>query len=379
MVTCEHCGRQTPDETFCTYCGAHRARGAGEVPRRRMAAYAAHPGEHVLAPNLLSTLLPHLPSHRLHEFRWGLLAGVAAVVALTAAGAVVPGTFVAAVLVPVLYLVYLVEAQVYKAEPVRTLGLTVVAGALLGTASMLIASVFIPSSTPLQLGGATATVIGGTILLPIAQELVKPAPALLLRWRPQFRETIDGLVFGVAIGLGFAAASTIFDFSRIIAYEPLHTSARSWLFPLLSAAVLTPVMQASCTGLVTASLWRRIPDASQRRLLVAGIPVALGCHVAFTWISWVLARHGTGPATVLAWQAAVDVVLLLYIRVLLHGALRDEAGELGLSSIVCPHCRRHEMVAAFCPHCGAATSAAPRTPGGGLRSDPRPDEETPAP
>jgi hypothetical protein len=185
-------------------------------------------------------------------------------------------------------------------------------------------------------------------------------------------------VFGVAIGLGFAAASTIYDFSRIIAYEPLHTSAGSWLFPLLSAAVLTPVMQASCTGLLTASLWRRPRDTSHRRLLAAGIPLALGGHVAFTWVSWLLVRHGTGPATVLAWQAAVDLVLLVYIRALLHGALLDEAGEFGLRPIVCPHCRRHQEVAAFCPHCGAAATAAPRTTGGGLRSDPpRPPDEIP--
>jgi RsiW-degrading membrane proteinase PrsW (M82 family) len=369
MPTCEHCGRETPDEPFCTWCGSHRIAATAD-PRRRLHHYAAHPGEHVAHPNVITTLLPHLPRHRMHEFRFGLVAGLAVVVGLTAAGLIVAATLTAAVLVPVLYLVYLQEAQVYRDEPVLVLGLTIVAGVALGALVLIVAAQVIPSSSPLQLAGATGTVIAGTVLLPLVEEVVKPLPVLLfLRRIGKFNETVDGLVFGIAVGVGFAAAETIHNYSRVIGYQHLHTSAGTWLFPLLSAAVTRPVMQASCTGALTASLWRRGKRGSSRALYLAGAPVALIGHVAFTYLSWVFADHGASQATVLAWQVLVDAALLVYIRFLLHRALFDEAEDFGYHEAVCHHCRRHVEAAAFCPHCGAALSASPRTEHRGLLSE----------
>jgi RsiW-degrading membrane proteinase PrsW (M82 family) len=317
---------------------------------------------------VISTLLPHLPSPRIHEFRWALLGGIVAVIVLVLAGAVVPAILTAAVLVPVLYLVYLYEAQVYRDEPIRVLGLTVVAGAGLGCAVLFVARRLIPSSSPLEVAQATGVLIASAVLLPVVEEIVKPLPALILRRRPSFDETVDGLVFGVAAGLGFAAAQTIFNFSRIIGYERLHTSAGDWLFPVLGAAVLTPLMQASCTGAITASLWRRGRQGS-RLLYAAGFPVALIGHIAFSLGSGLLLNAGAGQATVLIWEAAVVATLLLFIRALLHRALLDEAEDFGLHATVCPHCGRHVEAVAFCPHCGAAVRAAPRTEHGGLVSE----------
>lgn len=365
-MRCDHCGRDTPDEAFCTSCGAQRTAGIVN-PRWRGHHYAAHPGEHVAQPSVISTLLPHLPSHRVHQFRWGLLAGLAAVVGLVAAGQVVAGIFTSAVLVPVLYLVYLYEAQVYRDEPARTIGFTIVAGAVIGVAVLLVANAVISPSSPLEVEGATGVIVGATVLLPLVEEIVKPLPVFLLRRIPAFGETVDGLVFGVAAGLGFAAAGTIYNFSRIIGFEHLNTASANWLFPLLSAAVTTPLMQASCTGAITASLWRR--GRSGTRLLYAlGLPVALVGHVGFTLVSWVIGHHGASQLTVLVWQAAVDAALLVYIRLLLHRALIDEAEDFGLHTALCPHCRRSVEGAAFCPHCGAALSASPRTTHGGLVS-----------
>ena len=366
MVSCEHCGRETPDEAFCARCGAERTAGVDD-PRWRGHHYAAHPGEHVAQPRVISTLLPHLPSHRAHEFRWGLLVGLAVVVGLVSAGQIVAGIFTAAVLVPVLYLVYLYEAQVYREEPARVIALTIVAGAAIGVVVLLVANSVISSSSPLEVEGVTGAVVAGAVLLPLVEEVVKPLPVFLLRTRPAFRETVDGLVFGIAAGLGFAAAETIYTFSHIIGFEHLDTTSGTWLFPVLSAAVTTPLMQASCTGAITASLWRRGRSGS-RLLYAVGVPVALTGHVGFTLVSWVIAHHGASELTVLIWQAAVVAALLVYVRFLLHRALIDEAEDFGLHAALCPHCRRHVEGAGFCPHCGAALAASPRTAHGGLAS-----------
>jgi hypothetical protein len=365
MTPCEHCGRDTPDEPFCTWCGAHRGYPAPHAARRPHR-YAVHPGEHLAHPSIVSTMFPHLPSDRQHEFRWGLLAGLAAVVGLVAGGLVVTAIFAAAVLVPVLYLVYLYETQVYRDEPLTVVLSTLGAGAALAVVTLIVADHVIPTSSPLQIGRDLGAVLAGTVLLPVVEEILKPIPAFVLRGVRRFDETVDGLAFGVAVGLGFAAAETIKQFYRVIAFHQTHSTAGGWLYPLLSAAVLTPVMQGSCTGLVTASLWKK---GRRRALYALAVPLALAGHIGFTYVSWLIAHNGADQLTVLVWQAGVDAALLVAIRVLLHRSLIEEAHDLGFQTLSCPHCHRSVEAAAFCPHCGATTSTGPRTAHGGLVSD----------
>jgi hypothetical protein len=310
---------------------------------------------------VVTTLFPHLPGHRVHEFRWGLLGGVVVVVGLIVSGLVVAAILTATVLVPVLYLVYLYEAQVYRDEPVQVIGLTMIAGAAIGWVVMVVADHLISSAPPLNLPERTSVLLAATVLLPVVQEVLKPLPVLVLRRNPSFPETIDGLAFGVAAGLGFAAAQTVVNFSRIIAYEPIRAHSSSWVFPVVGVAVLTPLLQASCTGALVASLWRRWSSGPWLSLYRFGLPVALVAHVAFSLVTQTLADHGVNQAGVLVWQAAVVGAVLVYIRFLVHRALLDEAADLGYQAVVCPHCRRHVEAAGFCPHCGSAITAGPRT------------------
>jgi RsiW-degrading membrane proteinase PrsW (M82 family) len=303
-----------------------------------------------------------------HEFRWALIGGLAVVVALVGGGLVVAAILAAAVLVPTLYLVYLYEAQVYRDEPARVVGLTMAAGIVLGVVVSILADAILPDSARLSFAGATllktAPSIGiflsWTIILPLVQEVLKPLPVLGLRGSGKFSETIDGLTFGVAAGLGFAAAETIVHFSKVIATEPVHTSSANWLFPVLGLTVLTPLLQATCTGVVVAVLWR--PKRLAKPLYAVGIPLALGGHVAYSAVSQVLADHGVSSAITLFFQAAIVAVMLVYIRHLVHDALLDEAADFGFQAVVCPHCRHAAAAAAFCPLCGGAVSAGPRTP-----------------
>jgi RsiW-degrading membrane proteinase PrsW (M82 family) len=300
--------------------------------------------------------------------------GVIAVAVLIVSGLVVAAILTATVLVPVLYLVYLYEAQVYRDEPVRVIGFTMAAGAAIGWAVMAVAGHLISSAPPLNLPEKTGVLLAATVLLPVVQEVLKPLPVFFLR-RSSFPETIDGLAFGVAAGLGFAAAQTVVNFSRIIAYEPIRAHSANWVFPVVGVAVLTPLLQASCTGAIVASLWRR----QRTPLYLAGIPVALVGHVAFSLVSQQLADHGVNQATVLLWQAAVVAALLVYVRFLVHRALLDEAADMGFHPVVCPHCRRHVEAAAFCPHCGSAISAGPRTGATSVLMSEHPPSPTPEP
>ncbi len=358
MTPCQHCGKDTPDEAFCTWCGAHRTLGQADAARTRRHEYAAHSGEHVAQPSVITTLFPHLPRHLVHEFRLALLAGLAVVVGLVGGGLIVEAILAAAVLVPALYLVYLYEAQVYRDEPAKTLGLTMVSGAALGVVVSIVADVVLHDTSPLQLTPSIGFLVASAVILPVVQEAVKVLPVLVLRRSAKFGETIDGLTFGVAAGLGFAAAETIVQFSKVITTEPVHIQSASWLFPVLSVTIMKPLLEGSCTGLLAAALWK--PRRLGRPLYALGIPFAFGGHIVYSFVSQLLEDHGVDWATIVFFQAAVVGVMLVYIRHVVHDALLDEAGDIGFQTVRCPHCHRTVGAAGFCPLCGGSVTAGPR-------------------
>lgn len=357
-MTCAHCGRTVPEGLFCTNCGAHQGVGV-EAPRDRHHHYAAHPGEHVAQPSVFTTLLPHASHARLHEFRYAFLLGVVAIVILVATGLVVAALLAAIFLMPVLYLVYLYEAQVYRDEPAYVLGVTLVGGIALGLLVTILADRIIGPTT----GRSFQATLAYTVLVPIIQLIVLPIPALLLRSRPAFHETVDGLVFGVAAGLGFSVAEQIVRFSNVFSSLGVHTDSAGWIYPLVSVAVLVPLLHGSAAGEIAAALWRNRSESTAARLAPYGIPLALIASVAFYFVAQILQNNGVSPLVVLLYQAVPIGVLLVYIRYLLHHALLEEARDLGFNAVVCPNCHRHVMASGFCPNCGVALSATPRRPG----------------
>lgn len=360
-MKCDHCGKQVPEGVFCTACGAHQSttEGTGD-PKARLHHFAAHPGEHVATPNVFTTLFPHLAGHRVHEFRYAFLGGLVILALLYGFGLIVSAVLVAAVLVPVLYLVYLFDTQVYRDQPALVIGMTMGLGALLGVAITLInTNVFSPLLLPS--GYATAgDLLEATVLIPLIQLVFVAIPALLLRSRPSVAETADGLVLGVAAGLGFSAAETIVRFSSVIVGLPVKSSPAAWIFPLLSICVFIPLLHGTSAGLVAASMWPRQRTQHSARMAALGLPAALVLTIAFFLVGQLIRQSGTEQILWLGWQALVVGLMLVYLRFLLHFALLDEAADMGFSAQVCASCHKHVMAAAFCPACGMALSVSPR-------------------
>jgi RsiW-degrading membrane proteinase PrsW (M82 family) len=360
-VTCDHCGKQVPDAVFCTNCGAHQGLATSAIAaQERPQHFAVHPGEHVFQPSIFSTLFPHLGQRKIHEFRWAFLIGLAAIVVLVATGLIVAALLASIFLVPTLYILYLYEAQVYRDEPALVLGATLVGGIILGLVVTIVADRLI--GLPLRPTGGP--IISYTVVLPIIQLVVMPLPALLLRVVPQFAETIDGLVFGVTAGLGFGLAESIVNYSNVIANQGVHAASASWIYPMVSLAVLVPLIHGSASGTVTATLWRSTRQGTARWVSYFGIPLAVIVVLAFYAGAQVLVRHDTAPLIVLLYQAATVIVLIVYIRHLVHHSLLEEGRDLGYRAVVCAHCHHHVMAAGFCPSCGSALAAAPRRDSG---------------
>jgi hypothetical protein len=316
-----------------------------------------------LQPSIFTTLLPHLGQSKVHEFRWAFVVGLAGILVLYAAGLITAAILIAIFLIPVLYLVYLYEAQVYRDEPALVLGFLLGGGIVLGFAvAVLERFLYNPYANfgnPLKGAGVSvAALLFLGVVVPIAQEAVKPLPALLLPRRGDFPETVDGLVFGIAAGLGFALAESLVAFSSALVSLPVHVAPASWIYELATISVLMPVLQGSATGIVVAAVWRYRRGRLAARE-IGGVAVAVIAHVAFSFGTQLWRDGGLSPLFVLAWQAAIDGAVLIYVRYLLHHSLLEEAAHMGFAETVCPNCGMHIVASGFCPSCGMALTAAP--------------------
>ncbi|MBV9100745.1 MAG: PrsW family intramembrane metalloprotease [Candidatus Dormibacteraeota bacterium] len=359
LETCHHCGELVPVGAFCGNCGAHLAEpGAGA--RRRLHAYAAAPHEPVLRPLLISTLFPHLPHRHTHLFRDMLLGGIVLVAILCAVRVFAAATVAAAVLLPILYLLYLFEVEVYEREPLLVVLTTFVAGAALGVGFALVTQHFAVAT----LHPRPDTVLVQGVLFPVIAQLLMLAGPLLLLGRPRFDETLDGLTFGAASALGFTMAAIVAGSWHTLT-APLVGSgvAIDDALRLLQRAVFGAAVNAGSTAVITSALWLR--RSGRRRgwhgAIWRELPVLVGLAFAVQILLGILSQVITDQlGVVVAWGIGAGVMLVA-LRVVVHHALLDEGAEheIGQPS-ACAECHRLVPTMLFCPACGAARSAAPK-------------------
>ena len=358
LVLCPHCGMSVPEGDFCGHCGAHLT--TASVTRRH--AFAAVPSEAVAHLSIITTLFPHLAHRRGGAFRWALIAGSAVVVLLAALHLFAPATAAATFLLPALYLLYLYEVEVYENEPWLVIGATMVIGAALGYVFTLLTGSGL-SQLNLTDDSSSAFLLAGVALPIVAQVLMLAGPLFLYVLRSRYREPLDGLTFGAASALGFTLTSSLTALWPLISGPLVGADAPfDWVLRLLRAGILVALVNASTTGLITASLWlhrydlRRTHSAWHSSILTT-LVVALGSQVLLGMLSVVISEQ----VTELVVRALITAALLLYLRLVIHQALLAEGSvhEIGPDS-PCPECHRVVPTMLFCPACGVNRSASPK-------------------
>jgi len=355
---CPHCGRDVPVGAFCGNCGASLTAPAGGG---RLHSYAVSPGEHVARPAIISTLFPHLPQRHANVFREALGVGVLIVILLAALRLYTSALIASAVLLPLLYLLYLYEAEVYEEEPVAVLVATFVTGAALGTGYTLVTQHF--AAVALS-GNVRGPFITGVVQPVIAQLLMIAGP-LLLYARGRFTETLDGLAFGITSALGFTLATVLAGYWHTFTAPLVGEGAVSAdvVLRVLRAGILVAIVNACTSGTITAMLWQdRRGRAARRRAgswrgRNAAIWVAFLTQIALGVISYYI---GSLVGLVALWALAA-VLLLVWLRILLHHALLDDATDIGVGpTSPCPECHYLVPTMNFCPACGVDRQAAPK-------------------
>jgi len=356
-VTCRNCGLEVPSGQFCTRCGAHQGIG-GDAGARRGHRFAANPDEAVDYPGLFSSLFPHLDSRQLNSYRLAFVVGLGIVVGLFMLGLATSAFLAAATVLPVLAVVFVLEQRPVRAELPRLLGTMVAAPLALGAFVGLLVSIVSAGISPFRGDGGLdpGGLITFALAIPLAVEAIKAALALSLRKRPYLGETIDGVVIGSVVGLFFTYGAALILFARIVPTVDVVVDDTRWLFPIISAGILGPILHAASTAAISASLWRGYRGDISPALAVV---LALGGHVTFVIGTAVVLSSGRSPLVVLIWQAVVVAAELILVRRLVHRSLMEEAAAVPLAPTTCPNCRLAVDAASFCPNCGLAMVAVP--------------------
>lgn len=372
MVECPVCETDVPAGEFCGLCGVPLKEHGGSGPGwLRIRAYSASPGEHLLRLNLVSTLFPHLSPRSRLPFLAGLALIVAALVATTMLRLPAALITVAALGLPLLFLIYLQESDVYQDVPTGTLVATAGLGIGLGVGWVLVTGAMVAQAydVGLGMGIAGSRILRDGLGVPIGGLLLMLAPAVGVRLvRPGSREALDGFAIGALGALMFTAAAQM---TRLAPQFAGGMVARSRPMDGLFVeagirGIAVPLTAAAVGGLIGTALWFTRPE-NKRHQHRSYIRVALTLFALVVMAMYA----GVGLVDVarfpqilqLALHLTVTAVAVLALRIGLQLALLHEAHDEILSDepLLCSHCGHVVPDMAFCAACGAATRASSRS------------------
>ncbi|MBA3527766.1 MAG: PrsW family intramembrane metalloprotease [Propionibacteriaceae bacterium] len=369
---CPRCGADLPEVAhFCQVCGQDLRND--DLTRRK--SFAVKPDEPVASFALISSIMPRGAGQRPQTYRIALT--IALTVALVAAifGALPIAVLVAAFAVPIVYIVYIYDVNLWEDEPIPVTALAFGLTGVLATAfTILWTSLRGPLFTPGGLDGSgTGTPTVGDFLLvallvPIVGEAIRQIGPVLLASRPEFDDLMDGLTFGVVSGVAYASFDTIVRHWALLTGDVVQRDPGLWVSLIFLEGFVKPLIFGTATGIACAEfsgLGRGYDGFTPR--YYRGLAEAVAANIAYQAGSYFFSFVGDdtlGVILTLAWSLLILAVLILRVRNVLHVGLMeaalersargrglDDSGELQF----CAQCEMPLLAhAAFCNACGTA-------------------------
>jgi hypothetical protein len=336
-------------------------------PSRRRTEFAAAPHEHVALPSVVSTLFPQVPRDSQLSYRLALGIGTAVVVVLAILGLFPVALIAAALLVPVLVVLYLVDVNAYGEEPVWAMSLTIGWGTAAGVGFGLLALAASPSAAAVIVNGTSQYLVVQGLVLPLCGFFVLLLGPLILFGYHRFNKVLDGVTFGVSTAAWFSAAQAITYGAHLIGAGLRPGGAvLPWIWRLLSWALGMPILTMGAAAAACAALWLRYRAPTRD----AGALGALGHPAVALPLAGLLVMGGAVGETFLsaggwlAWLAAFDLVAISLLRRSIHIGLLEESSETPIGGdLVCPNCGHPTARHTFCGYCGISLQALPTIPG----------------
>ncbi|BBY64179.1 zinc ribbon domain-containing protein [Mycolicibacterium helvum] len=373
-MECSVCQIDVPAGAFCGYCGGHLASEPSRGPRwlrtLRGDTFGASPGESVLRPAIASSLFPHLPPGSRLPFRVGLVLVLVGLVLFSVIKMPAALITVAALGLPLLFVLYLSESAVYRDLSVWSVVLAGALGAALGVGWVLLTGEMVARAygVPMAAGLAIHHLMREGIMIPAGGMILMLVPTVLVRLlRPKSRESLDGFVIGALAALMFAAAATLTRLAPQFA-TGLLAHSRPFLSLFVEAilcGVTIPLTAAVAGGMIGIALWFKgqpsNPHEHPGRIraalyLLAIVVVLIHTGVAVTDIM------GMAQLRMLTVHIVMTMVVLVLLRIAVQLALMHEAPDPieRDEPLLCIHCHHVVPDMAFCPACGVATRASSR-------------------
>ncbi len=375
MIICEDCGQETADTPYCVRCGHRRGRAPVAAARR---GFSANPTEAALSLRIISTIFPQLPRDEMRAFRWALLLGTAIVVVLGAVGAFPVALVAAAVLVPLVMVVYLYDVDIYEDEPLRIYVFTFVSGAILGALTGLVLRAAVHQNVLSGGYDATSIAVLGVAVPLVSGALMLIGPIVLLRY-PRFNDMLDGATFGATAAAAFVGAQIIAQSIDLLRDGLFPTADRAlWVARLLAQGVALPLIAGGAVGAACGALWLhyRAPSRDRSRLGRLGHPAVALASGGLLLVLAALSRLLLAEIPALIAQVILAAIALIWLRLVLHGGLIEESLEIPIGpDIICPYCGKATPFHTFCGECGVALRALPKAR---LRPAAAPDTSAPA-
>ncbi|MGD1119758.1 MAG: PrsW family intramembrane metalloprotease [Dehalococcoidales bacterium] len=190
---------------------------------------------------------------------------------------------IGAFLIPIVFIAFfyqqenLFDRNIHGSSIVPTLMLCALLGGLIGT----LAAGSLESKTLTSNSLLTLTWVG-----PIEEfaKLIVPV-AIFIIMRKRFRSELDGLLFGVAAGMTFAALETMGY--ELIALVSSRGNLNTLDETILIRGLLSPAGHAAWTGLITATLWRKRERTGKAftPVVLVFFLVAAGLHSLWDYVS----------------------------------------------------------------------------------------------
>ncbi|EPH07221.1 hypothetical protein HMPREF1531_00276 [Propionibacterium sp. oral taxon 192 str. F0372] len=394
---CSRCHTEVPPAShYCYRCGGDVM--GSDATRRR--SYAARPDQAVTTFAPVGTIMPKGIVGHPSTYQFVLVAALLIMVVSAALGAAPLALSVAAFAVPLVYIVYLYDVNMWEDEPVPVVMLAFVLTFLLG-AGWTVLSVMLRGNqgivTP-TLEGSVLDIPGlliTVLLVPVVGEVIRQIGPIVLASRPAFDDLMDGFTFGVIAGVAYASAETVvlyWSMLQIGFAGPNGVDSLQMIALLVLHGFCKPIVYGTASGVAGAEfsgLGAGYDGFTSRYARGVGIAIAA---VAVFSLGTFLASHVANPATGLVLALLVGGAVLFGLTLLARNALHTGLMEAALEAAAreggigaegelqfCAACEMPLLYqASFCSSCGLGVGAVQ-----GTAETPAPEkvtvEETSAP
>ena len=356
-MECPQCHTGNPDVArFCFRCGQSLVTGVD-----RKDAYAANPNEPVASFNLISTIMPQGAGARPQTYRTALIVALAFPVIGAALGLLSFAIVTAAFAIPVVYIVYIYDVNLWEDQPVNVVVMAFVFTGMLALMFTLLWREALFSNdlaTPLRAFVQVPRlkeILILCLLVPIVSEVLKQIGPIFLASRPAFDDLIDGLTFGVVAGVSFAAFETLILYRSIIVDASVRsggTNTAVWVSIVITAGLIKPIVYGTATGIAVAEfsgLGDKYDGFTPRyarglaEAVIANIAYQLGVYLFSVYV------EGTSGALLgMLWGILVAGALIIRVRTVLHTGLLEAALE---DAVRDNHPKHETREIGFCSQC----------------------------